>query len=369
MHMNTKPISKKTKLLSNGIAIASLVFSLCLAALPARAAQNDANQAPPPDPQSQGAPPQAGPPQGNPPQGNPGQPPQNYPSPQEQGAPGVGPVQTAPDQQGPGPNNQAAPPNTPALPATLSMPAGEEIRVRINQWLSSDRNQPGDRFSGTLDQPIIANGWVVARRGQSISGQVTVAQKSTRGGVSQLGVVIDQITLVNGQSVGAKTEMVKGTPQQAPPGRNVGVVGTTTGVGAVVGGVVAGGAGAAIGAGLGATAGLIGVLSTHGYPTIIYPESVLTFRLDGAVQISTAGSEVAFQPLTQDDYGQQQGGPGQPQLVRRPPTPYPYPYAYYGAPYPYPYPYYGYYYPAPLAFGVYGGYGPGFYGRYRYFRR
>jgi hypothetical protein len=327
---------------SAGVAISSLLFGMCLLALPAKA-QDDANQAPPQDQQTQG-------------------------NPQIQGAPQQQPPSNAGPGPGPAQNNQQAGPvaNEPQLPATLTIPAGEEIRVRVNQWISSDKNQPGDRFSGTLEQPVVANGWVVARRGQSITGQITVAQKSSHGGVSQLGVELDQIALVDGQTVPAKTQMVKGTPQPTPPGRDVNIVGSTTGVGAVVGGIVGGGAGALAGAGLGATAGLMGILSTRGNPTIIYPESVLTFRLDNPVQVSTAGSEVAFQPVGPDDYGQQQGGPGQPQLAQRPPA-YPYPYAYYGAPYPYPY--YGYYYPAPFAFGVYGRIGPRYYYRGRFIRR
>lgn len=340
-NMNTKSERKKTKALSTGVTIGSLVFGLCLITPPAKA-QNDANQAPPPDQQG------AVQSQSNSDQNIPAQ------QPQANSGPGSGTAQ----------GNQQAPANAPQLPATLTIPAGEVISVRVNQWLSSDKNQPGDRFSATLEQPVVANGWVVARRGQSITGQVNVAQKAGKGGVSQLGVALDDITLVDGQPVSVKTEMVKGAPRPTPPGRNVNIVGTTTGVGAVIGAIADGGAGAAIGAGLGATAGLIGVLSTHGNPTIIYPESVLSFRLDDPVQVSTAGNEVAFQPLSQDDYGQQQAS--QPQLVRRPPpSPYPYasPYAYYGAPYPY----YGYYYPAPYSFGVY--VGPRYYGRGRYFRR
>jgi len=323
--------NNKIRTFSSGVAIGSLVLGMCLLASPAKA-QNDANQAPPPDQQSQG-------------------------NPQSQGGPGP-----AQDNQG------GQQPYGITLPATLTIPAGTVVSARVNQWISSDKNQVGDSFSATLDQPIIANGWVVARRGQAVTGQVTVAQKSTHGGLSQLGVQLNEITLVDGQVIPTKTEMVKGTPRPTPPGRNVNIVGTTTGVGAVVGAIADGGAGAAIGAGLGATAGLIGVLSTKGNPTIIYPESVLTFRLDGPIQISTAGSEVAFQPVNQDDYGQQQGRAASPQLVRRPPPyPYPYPYAYYGAPYPYSY--YGYYYPAPFAFGFYGNFGRGYYGRGRYFRR
>jgi len=57
-------------------------------------------------------------------------------------------------------------------PATLTIPAGTVITARINEYLSSDRNQVGDRVTATLQQPIVVNGWVVARRGQTLTGQV-----------------------------------------------------------------------------------------------------------------------------------------------------------------------------------------------------
>ena len=42
---------------------------------------------------------------------------------------------------------------------------------------------------------------------------------------------------------------------------------------------------------------------TRGRPTVIPPESVLMFRVDDAVTINTEQSPVAFQPVSQDDYG------------------------------------------------------------------
>src|SRR5207245_855044 len=43
----------------------------------------------------------------------------------------------------------------------LSVPAGAWITVRVNEPLSSDRNQPGDTFTATLAQPLVANGRVI----------------------------------------------------------------------------------------------------------------------------------------------------------------------------------------------------------------
>src|ERR1700693_1719131 len=53
------------------------------------------------------------------------------------------------DPRGPGAPDQdmqQAPPEHP-VPQSLTLPAGTVVRVRVNEWLSSDRNVPGDGFS------------------------------------------------------------------------------------------------------------------------------------------------------------------------------------------------------------------------------
>ena len=47
-------------------------------------------------------------------------------------------------------------------PPELNLPAGSWISIRVNQPLSSDRNQPGDYFIGSLAQPLVAYGLVIA---------------------------------------------------------------------------------------------------------------------------------------------------------------------------------------------------------------
>jgi hypothetical protein len=251
-------------------------------------------------------------------------------------------------------------------PATLTLPAGTIIRVRSDEWLSSDRNAPGDNFSAVLDQPLIVDGWVIARRGQSETGTVALAKKAGRAsGTSQLGVQLDELTLVDGQQVPLQTQMVQ-TTAGTSHGQDAATVGTTTGVGAAIGAVAEGGTGAAIGAGVGAAAGLIGVLATRGKPTVLAPETVLSFRLQAPVTINTQQSQFAFLPVSQQDFdsrspnGRSSAAPRGPGY---PPSSY-----YYGYPYGYPYPYA--FYPGPLGFGFYGvyGYGPRF-GRFGGYRR
>ncbi len=324
--MILKMAVRKYWALSKSLTIAGLGLAFCVGPLPASAQQNQPGEAQAtvasPDSQAQGQPEAPAQPQ---------------------------------DLQ---PNTQpAGQPNQAALPQTLTLPAGTVVRVRIDEWLSTDRNVIGDSFSGELEQPIVVDGWVVARRGQAQTGRVSLVKKSGHGGgASQLGVDLPDLTLVDGQQLPLQTQLFQ-TSAGTSHDRDAAVVGTTTVVGAVIGAIAGRGTGAAIGAGVGATAGIIGVMSTPGRPTVISPETVLSFRLQAPVTISTGNSQFAFQPVTQSDYDSR-SPQSRPRMARPGPPPppyYPYPYAY---PYAFAYPYPFAYYPVPFfGFGYYGGYG------------
>jgi hypothetical protein len=251
------------------------------------------------------------------------------------------------------------------VPPTVTLPAGTIIAVRTTGFLSSDQNKAGDGFNAIVDQPIVADGWVVVRRGQSVTGRVAEAQKAGRvSGVSHLGIELGEITLVDGQVIPLKTELVKSSAGTSN-GRDAVSIGTTTGLGALIGAAAGGGEGAGIGAGAGAVAGIAGVLLTRGRPTVIYPETMLTFRIDSPVTISTEKGQVAFQPVNQGDYNNESDHSRRPYYGGHgyPPPPPGYAYPYYYPYYPY-YPYYGYgygFYPG----SVYFGYGFGFRGGFR----
>jgi hypothetical protein len=237
---------------------------------------------------------------------------------------------------------------------SLTVPAGTLLAVRITQPLSSDHNQPGDGFTAVLQQPLVIDGLVVARRGQTVVGTVTEAVKAGRAkGVSHLGVEIAQLTLVDGQQVRVKTNLLdrKGNTSV---GRDAAAIGVTSGVGAAVGAGVAGGLGAGVGAAAGGVLGVAGVLLTRGEPTIIYPETLLTFRVANPITINTERSEQAFQPVTRQDYE------GSNQLRTRPPGMYAGPGPGYPPPSPYYSPYYAGAYPYPYYGGPFLGYGYGF---------
>jgi hypothetical protein len=249
------------------------------------------------------------------------------------------------------PNRPADPPPMPPVPAQLTIKQGTYVTVRVNQPLSSDHNHPGDAFTATLARPIVVDGVVVAQRGQTIGGRVAEAQKAGRvEGVSKLVVQLTDLTLVDGQQLPIKSQLLTRNGETSV-GRDVAGVAGTTAVGAAIGAGVNGGVGAGVGAGAGLIVGTIGVLLTRGHPTVIYPESVLTFEVQQPVTISTERAPYAFRWVNPNEYDRPQGPPqySGAGYSYAPPAPY------YGYGYAYGYPYYPYYW------GGVGWWGPSFY--------
>lgn len=274
------------------------------------------------------------------------------------------PAGTVNGSQPPAPN--AGPQSDPysGIPSRLTIQPGTLLNVRINEGLSSDRNQVGDFFSGTLTDPVVVDGIVVAQRGQTVSGRVVdVARGGHLKGVAKLGVQLTTLTAVDGQQVPVQTQFT-GQQGRSNAGRSVGTVAATTGVGAAVGAAADMGAGAAVGAGVGMMAGLAGVLLSHGSPAVLPPESLLTFRLETAAVVATDRAPLAFRYVDPNDYQQPQPPV---QYSASGPAPAPPPYYVYASPYPYwgyPYPFWGPGIGVTIGPGFYGGglYGGGLYG-------
>jgi len=297
----------------------------------------------------------------------------SQPAPYGQQPPGYG--QPSPDYPDPmqQPQGRPVPQKSPAygLPSAVTLNAGTYITIRTNQVLSTDHNQQGDAFSGTLVQPVVVDGIVVAQRGQTVYGLVSQVQKNTASRESRLGLQLTSFTVADGAQVPLRTIMIGREGGTVPAGAQAGAIVGTTAVGAAIGAAAGWGRGAAIGAVAGAAAGIIGVVVTRNRPTVLFPETALTFRVESPVGINLARAPQAFRYVDPYEFDQPGGGP---QLQRRAPG-----CSGYGCATPGPSTYYGYgpgygpgpgYYPYPYPWGgVAVVWGPGyFYGR-GYYRR
>ena len=77
----------------------------------------------------------------------------------------------------------------------MTLPAGTEIKIRLEQDLSADANFAGERFEATLAAPLSADGKLLARAGAPVFGELTEVDE----GSALLTMTLRSVQ-VNGQS-------------------------------------------------------------------------------------------------------------------------------------------------------------------------
>ena len=180
---------------------------------------------------------------------------------------------------------QTAPP-PPRVPHTVTIAAGTMLPVRLSQTISSDKNQPGEAFSATLDQPLVVDDFIIADRGARVQGRIVEAQKAGRvSGVAALAIQLTSLHTTDGQDIAIQTETFtkEGPTSKAEDAKKVGI---GAALGAAIGAIAGGGKGAAIGAGVGGGAGAGTVLATRGKPAQLEVETRIPFRLTEPVTIT-----------------------------------------------------------------------------------
>ena len=174
----------------------------------------------------------------------------------------------------------------PPPPQQVTLNAGMSIPVRLIDGLSTERNNTGDAFTGTLDQPLVVDGLVIAERGARVEGRVTESDKGGRvKGVASLSVQLTRVHLSDGQTINVQTD---GFEQKADSSHKTDAakVGAGAAIGAIIGALAGGGKGAAIGAGVGGGAGAGDVALTRGKPAAIASETVISFRLSAPLTVT-----------------------------------------------------------------------------------
>jgi hypothetical protein len=177
-----------------------------------------------------------------------------------------------------------APPPAPA-PNRVTLNAGALLAVRLIDGLSSERNRPGDIFTGTLDKELVADGFVIAERGARVEGRVVnVEQGGKVQGTSSMTVELTRLHTADGQNVAIQTDPFE-RRLAANHQTDAAKVGGGAVVGAIIGAIAGGGKGAAIGAGVGGGAGAGDVLLTR-KPATIPTETRINFRLRAPVNLT-----------------------------------------------------------------------------------
>ena len=166
--------------------------------------------------------------------------------------------------------------------ATRELPSGTEITVRLVDSIDSEKNDEGDEFKATLEDPIKLGDTVVAPKGANAKVKLVAEKESGKlTGRTELSVRLLSVA-VDGKLVPVNTSRVtEGSGSRgARTAKTAAAVGA---VGAIIGAIAGGGQGAAIGAGAGAAAGAGSQVFMKGQRVRIPSETVLTFTTEGIV--------------------------------------------------------------------------------------
>lgn len=192
------------------------------------------------------------------------------------------------------------PPPPPPPPQKVTVPAGTQLSVRLNDPLNSETNKIGDTFHGSLSAPIVIDGETVIPAGADVVGRVANVQSAGRfAGQSLLTLELTSLS-TNGRTYNVQTN--QWSRQGKGEGKNTATkVGIGTAAGAILGGIIGGGKGAAIGAASGAGAGTGVSAAKKGEQIKLGPEAVLNFQTVNTLTVipqSTNNRDASRTPLS-----------------------------------------------------------------------
>ena len=176
----------------------------------------------------------------------------------------------------------------PSSPATINesapgtVPAGQEVDVRLRSTLSSETATVEQRFETTTVVDLMQNGRVLVPAGSVMRGVVSDVDKAGR--VDRDGALtlsFDKLT------VRGRERDIRGSATQIFESKGIREEGTVAAAGAGVGGIVGGIIGGVKGAVLGAVIGAGGAIAaTDGKDITLPAGSIVRVRLDSPVRVS-----------------------------------------------------------------------------------
>ena len=152
------------------------------------------------------------------------------------------------------------------------VPAGTTLQVRLDSKLSTDDNQQGDTWSGTVAQSVTSGDRVMIPAGTPVSGVITMSQQGTHSTQAQMDLAVRTVE-VDGRvrTVNANTEPIVAGSHRA---KKLGAIAGGAAVGALIGhGVAKDKHGTLIGGILGGAAGY--GLTRHAFRTLVIKEGTV----------------------------------------------------------------------------------------------
>jgi len=191
---------------------------------------------------------------------------------------GGDPNQAQADEQGPAPAASGSRASA-AGPVKVTIQAGTNLAVRVDQHISVKSNRAGDTFTGEVVDPVVdPNGVSVVPKGTRVSGVIDASHARGRvKGASVLELRLTTMTL-NGRDLQLRTADLTQT-KKGKGKRSAAMIGGGAGLGMLIGGLAGGGKGMLIGGLAGGGAGTAGAAMTGNRDLEIPAESVVHFKL------------------------------------------------------------------------------------------
>jgi hypothetical protein len=190
-------------------------------------------------------------------------------------------------------SNTPSTPPPPPVPQKITIPAGTQLSIRLNDEVNSEKAQVGDVFHGSISSPVAIDDQTAIPTTADVEGRVVDVKSAGRfAGQSVLTLELTKLTM-NGKSYSLQTS--QWTKSGNGRGKSTAAkVGGGAAVGAVLGGIFGGGKGAAIGAAAGAGAGTGVSAATKGQQIILHPEAIIAFQLQGPITVTPGASRSAM---------------------------------------------------------------------------
>jgi hypothetical protein len=168
-------------------------------------------------------------------------------------------------------------------PASITVPAGTTINVRLTQGIDVDVAQAGMTIKARVDDPVsVKDHIVIPREAGAVVQAVKVAQSGAFKGSDQISLKLNTLSF-GGRVYQVATEYAV-VASKGEGKRTARKIGGGAGLGAIVGGIAGGGEGAAVGAAIGGLAGT--AVAASGEEHLKLPaETRLQFKLSNAIRI------------------------------------------------------------------------------------
>jgi len=185
---------------------------------------------------------------------------------------------------GSGPSSGSSSPSKKTEAATIVVPTGTPLTVRLETALGSKTSNEGDPFEATLVDPVVVGDKVVIPKGASLSGEVTQAHAAGKfKGASSLNMTLKSVT-IDGKPYAIQTSSVM-EARKGKGKRSAAFIGGGAAGGALLGGLLGGGKGAAVGAAVGAGGGTAGAGLTGNRDIVLPVETLLKFKLTADLSV------------------------------------------------------------------------------------